>query len=109
VPLTIDRDTIKSTDDQSNDQKPPMYAIVCHADTSRFSLITAVGIVHVMHHHIGLPTVEAEAITQAAMRTGRAVVKSGLTKEVGETIMADIKSCGFVQSNKSFDFKLEQV
>jgi hypothetical protein len=86
-----------------------MYSIVCHADASRYSLVVAVHISHVIHHHAGLPTREAASITQAAMRTGRAVVKSGLTKEVGETIMSDIKSCGFMQSNKSFDFKLEQA
>jgi hypothetical protein len=105
---TIDRDTIKSTDDQQKDAKPPMFCIVAHANTAAFSMEQTFMIAHVMLH-VGVSGRDAMVLALKAQLCGRLVVKSGLTKEVGETIMDEVNDCGVFKDQDSFNFKLEQA
>lgn len=101
--------TIKSTDNQSNDSRPPLYRIVCHADPRVRNLVQTLNIAHVIHKHIGFPVEQAFSLAGNATARGRITIKDSLTKEVGETIMADINECGVVNSSNPFSFKLERA
>ena len=106
--ITIERTPLKSTDDQQHD-KPPLFAIVVHANTQAFGLSLAIIVAHVIVAHVGLSAAKSAHFTRIAMQQGRCVIKSGLTKEVADTIMSEINDCDLTRDSKNFSFKMEQA
>lgn len=90
-------------------QPPGLYNLVCKADTGHHADLTALSVVaHVIEHHAGLSRIPASTQAASALRQGREVIKTGLTKEVAETLARACNRCSCRAHFHAFDFVLEK-
>jgi len=102
--IAIDRNPIDNAV-----QPPGLYNLVCKADTGHHADITALSVVaHVIENHVGVGRVAAAAQAASALRQGREVIKTGLTKEIGDTLVQACNRCSCRAHFNSFDFVLEK-
>lgn len=106
--MQIEIDGVKQNQREEQRQAPPQFAIVAHATPAATrSLVASLSFLHVLVGHLSVPKAEAHQVLMTAASKGRAVVKP-VTKDVGETLLADLNECPMSQSD-DFQFTLEQV
>lgn len=104
--ITIDN-PVKNNQDQMKNHPPAQYALVLHMNTAG-TFLTAASALHVIRDHLGLNNTESIKVVAEALRIGKAVVKP-VTKDVGETLLADLNNCSIVALSNDFKISLEQI
>lgn len=84
--------------------EPPKYVLMLHISASAKQMTIYV-VAHVLHDHLHLPEAEAIQILRKALRDGGKAVIKPVTKDIGESFLADINSCP-VHSEMSTEFKI---
>lgn len=94
--------------DKKQDQhEPKKWGLVLHMRPGQDIMLTLM-VAHVLCDHVRVSQQECTQVVQRASLIGRALIKT-VTRDVGETIMEDVRDCDIAAESTDFKIALEEV